>query len=147
MLDNRYDVKAASDLTAFEFDSVGPKGTIRKVVRYSEINLKGVFNLGFGDKDPVTGFISDLTITNNNDSKKVLATVAATLYAFTDFYPDVTIIATGSTEARTRLYRMGISNNLESIKKDFVILGLTEGQEWEFFQKNVIYGAFLVKRK
>jgi hypothetical protein len=107
MLDNRYDVKAASDLTAFEFDSVGPKGTIRKVVRYSEINLKGVFNLGFGDKDPVTGFISDLTITNNNDSKKVLATVAATLYFFTDFYPDVTIIATGSTEARPRLYIMG----------------------------------------
>jgi len=76
-----------------------------------------------------------------------LATAAATLYFFTDFYPDVTIIATGSTEAWTRLYRMGISNNLESIQKDFVILGLTEGHKWEFFQKNVIYGAFLVKRK
>lgn len=147
MLHERYSVKAATDFTSFEFDSIGPKGTVGKVVRYTEINLKGFYNLGFGDKDHVTGFISDLSVTNNNDSKKILATVAATLYVFTDFYPNSTIIATGSTQARTRLYRMGISNNLSEIEQDFIVLGLTEKQEWEKFRKNVIYGAFLVRRK
>lgn len=131
MLDDRYDVKTAPDLTSFEFDSVGPKGTVSKVVRYVEINLHGFYNLGFGDKDEMTGFVSDLTVTNNNDSQKVLATVAATLYAFTEAYPDATVIATGSTEARTRLYRMGIVNNLETIEQDFEVLGLTAANAWE----------------
>jgi len=146
MIDDRYDVRTSPDVEAFEFDSIGPRGTVRKVVRYTEINIKNFYNLGFGDKDPLTGFISDLSVTNNNDSKKVLATVAATLYAFTDSHPRATIIATGSTEARTRLYRIGISNNLTAIEQDFIILGLTE-TDWEAFRKNVTYGAFLVRRK
>lgn len=147
MLNERYSIKTAADFTLFEFDSIGPKGTVQKVVRYTEINLKGFYNLGFGDKDPFTGFVSDLSVTNNNDSKKVLATVAATLYAFTDFYQGATVIAAGSTQVRTRLYQMGISNNLAEIERDFTVLGLTEKQEWKSFQKNITYGAFLVRRK
>ncbi|MEI9959185.1 MAG: hypothetical protein WDM90_23380, partial [Ferruginibacter sp.] len=146
MLTNYYNVDTSPDFLTFEFVSVGQKGSVTKVVRYSEINVKGFYNLGFGDKDPITGFLSDLTVTNNGDSHKVLATVAATLYAFTDNYPNVTVIATGSTQARTRLYRMGITNNLKAIEKDFVILGLTE-TDWEPFRKNITYGAFLVRRK
>ena len=78
--------------------------------------------------------------------RKWITTVAATLYAFTDTYPEATVIATGSTQARTRLYRMGISNNIKAIEKDFIILGLVENN-WEIFQKNITYGAFLVRRK
>ena len=147
MLDQRYNVKTAPDVESFEFDSVGPRGTVRKVVRYSEINLRNFYNLGFGDKDELTEFISDLAVTNNNDSKKVLATVAATLYAFTDTHPGAIIIATGSTEARTRLYRMGITNHLKEIEQDFEILGLGADTMWEPFRKNITYGAFLVRRK
>jgi len=146
MIDDRYDVRTSPDIETFEFDSIGSRGVIRKVVRYTEINIKNFYNLGFGDKDPLTGFISDLSVTNNNDSNKVLATVAATLYAFTDNHPGVTIIATGSTEARTRLYRIGISYNLTAIEQDFIILGLTQ-TDCEPFRKNVTYGAFLVRRK
>ncbi len=147
MLEERYDVKTAPDVTSFEFNSIGPRGTVRKVVRYFEINIRNFYNLGFGDRDELTGFVSDLAVTNNNDSQKVLATVAATLYAFTDTHPGATIIATGSTEARTRLYRMGITNHLDEIEQDFEILGLTTNTEWEPFRKNVSYGAFLVRRK
>jgi len=146
MLDNHYKVNTSSDFQTFEFISVGPKGDITKVVRYSEINVKGYYNLGFGDKDHVTGYLSDLSVTNNGDSNRVLATVAATLYAFTDYHPDATVIATGSTQARTRLYRMGITNNIKAIEKDFIVLGLTD-KNWENFQKNITYGAFLVRRK
>jgi hypothetical protein len=146
MLDNYYEVEASPDFQTFEFVSEGQKGNVTKAVRYSEINIKGFYNLGFGDKDPITGFVSDLTATNNGDSQKVLATVAATLYIFTDKHPNAIVIATGSTQSRTRLYRMGITNNLKEIQKDFNILGLTE-KDWEPFRKDITYGAFLVSRK
>ncbi|MDQ6890418.1 MAG: hypothetical protein M3Z56_09115 [Bacteroidota bacterium] len=96
---DRYPLESSSDWIGFEFKSIGSKGIITKVVRYREINVKGYYNLGFGDKDPQTGYISDLIVTNNNDSKKVLATVPRTLYIFTDHYPDAVVIATGSTES------------------------------------------------
>ena len=147
MQEDRYRVETSFDLTTFEFVSEGPKGRIEKVVVYSEINLKDVYNLAFGDKDPISGFLNDLTVTNNGDSQKVLATVAATLYAFTEERTKATIVATGSTAARTRLYRMGITNNLESIKDDFEVFGLTANKKWEAFRKNITYGAFLVRRK
>ncbi len=73
--------------------------------------------------------------------------MVATLYVFTDKYAGATFIATGSTEARTRLYRMGIANNLLAIEKDFIIFGLTDKKSWESFSKNKQYGAFLVRRK
>ena len=147
MQEDRYKVETSFDLQTFEFTSEGSRGKIEKIVVYSEINLKDVYNLAFGDKDPLTGFLNDLTVTNNGDSQKVLATVAATLYAFTNEKPQASILATGSTAARTRLYRMGITNNLENIQQDFFIYGLTEKKNWESFRRNITYGAFLVQRK
>jgi hypothetical protein len=141
----RYELKAEKSLMVFEFVSVGPKGQIKKLIQYSETNLKDFYNLGFGDKDELTGEIDDKVITNNGDSQKVLATVAATVYAFTDKYPDSWIYATGSNNIRTRLYRMGITNNLLEIQKDFDVYGLKENQ-WEKFEKGISYDAFLVKR-
>lgn len=130
----------------FEFTSQGPKGQIPKLVKYSETNLKDMYNLALGDKDIKTGQINDTIISNNGDSDMFLATVVSTVYAFTDKYPDVWIFATGSTKARTRLYRMGITKYVTEIKKDFQIFGLRDDQ-WEKFEKEVDYEAFLVRRK
>lgn len=108
--------------------------------------MKGLFNLAFGDKDEHTGEINDTVISNNNDSEKVLATVVATLYAFTDKHPDAYVLATGRTKSRTRLYRMGITKYFDEIKKDYNIYGL-RNEEWENFEKEIEYEAFLAKRK
>lgn len=146
MIDERYIVEFGADFRVFEFTSEGPKGEIRKIIQYTEINIKNYFNLGFGDKNHKTNEIDDLVVTNNNDSQKVLATVAATLFEFTDHYPGANVIAIGSTLARTRLYRIGITNNLEAIENDFEISGL-KGDVWNKFTKGVEYDAFLVKRR
>lgn len=143
---DRYPLKAEQTLMVFEFTSEGPKGNVTKIVQYSETNLKGFYNLGFGDKDEKSGEIMDDIITNNSDSQKVLATVASTAYAFTDKYADSWIYATGLTKARTRLYRMGITNNLIAIQKDFYVYGLKDSK-WQKFKKDLEYEAFLVKRK
>lgn len=146
MLDDHYKTVASEAFRTFVFVSEGPKGKVTKVVRYTEINIKDFYNLGFGDQDPVTGYVSDKIRTDNKDSQKVLATVVSTLYVFMQAYPEATVIATGSTVGRTRLYRIGITNNLEHIQRDFIVLGLTK-EGWEDFRKGKEYGAFLVQRK
>ncbi|MDR3696417.1 DUF6934 family protein [Mucilaginibacter sp.] len=118
----RYQLKAEDSLMVFDFVSDGPKGRIPKIVKFSETNLKDLYNLAFGDKDIETGEINDLSISNNGDSEKILATVVAAVYAFTDYYPDSFVYATGSTKSRTRLYRMGITKYLKEITKDFYVL-------------------------
>ena len=65
---DRYQLKAESSLMVFEFISEGPNGKVTKIIQYSETNLKGFYNLGFGDKDHFTGEIKDNVITNNDDS-------------------------------------------------------------------------------
>ena len=75
--------------------------------KQGSLSGKDLFNIGFGDKNLETGDIDDKVVSNNGDSDKVLATVV--VYTFTDLNPETLIYATGSTKARTRLYRMGIS--------------------------------------
>ncbi len=142
----KYTLVSSDKMTTFEFVSEGNNGKIHKIVQYQPTNLKDVYNLAFGDKNTQTGEVSDEVISNNGDSEKVLATVVATIYAFTDKYPEVWMYATGSTKARTRLYRMGISKFFEEAKNDFDIFGeLTD--DWEEFKLNIEYEGFLVKRK
>ena len=142
----KYPLASSDKLQTFEFISEGRKGLIYKLVQYKQTNLKDIFNLAFGDKDHTTGEIDDTVISNNGDSERVLATVVATIYAFTDKYPDAWIYATGSTKARTRLYRMGITKYFPEVKVDFEILG-EKNDDWETFRKNIEYDGFLIRRK
>jgi ribonucleotide monophosphatase NagD (HAD superfamily) len=117
------------------------------MVEYTETATAGVYNLAFGDYDELTKSINDLSVTNNGDSLKVLATVASTIYAFFNKYPEAYIVASGSTNVRTRLYRMGITNNLAEIKVDFVVYGFTEKGTWDEFEIGEDYEAFLITKK
>jgi hypothetical protein len=146
MITDEYALRIDDDHKRFKFISEGPKGFILKGIQYEETAIPGVYNLGFGDLNELTDEIDDLVVTNNGDSQKVLATVARTLFFFTDHYPDTFIYATGSTLGRTRLYRIGITNNLLLIEKDFYVLGI-KGDDVLLFEKNGTYDGFLVKRK
>ena len=143
---DKYALKAESNLSVFEFISEGPKGTIRKFIQFQETNKPGLFNLAFGDKNNETGEIDDLAISNNSDSEKVLATVIAALYAFLDKYPDAFVYATGSTRARTRLYRMGITRFYEEMAEDFYLFGQI-GDDFYEFEVGKEYKGFLAQRK
>lgn len=141
----RYTYLTNENFLDYEFGSTGPKGSIKKVVRFMQIS-DNVFNLGFGDLDETTGEISDIAVTNNNDSRKVLATVAATIHDFILQYPDAWIIAKGSTLSRTRLYRMGITNHWAEISVEFEVFGLKDDL-WEPFEMRRDYQAFLIRHK
>ncbi|MFY0673898.1 MAG: hypothetical protein JXQ87_10855 [Bacteroidia bacterium] len=143
---DKYEIKSGEKLEVFEFVSVGTRGRITKMIQYSSTNYKDLYNLGFGDKNLETGEIDDLAISNNGDSEKVLATVVATIYAFTDKHPEAMVYATGSTKSRTRLYRMGISKYIDDVKTDFDIFGETESG-WEDFEIDTEYLGFLIRKK
>lgn len=143
---DRYELKAGRNLTTFEFLSEGPKGKITKLIQFQQMNLPNLYNLAFGDLISLTGKIDDKVVTDNGDSEKVLATVVAAVYAFTGQYQNVWVYATGSTAARTRLYRIGINKYFEAADEDFDIMGELQS-EWQWYEKGKDYQAFAVHRK
>jgi hypothetical protein len=143
---DRYELRAKRGYKIFEFTSKGPKGNITKRVRFDPIHIKNFHNLALSDVNTNTGYTNDKAISNNGDTKKVLATVAMAVYRFLDKYPDFWVYAKGNDKARTRLYRMAISNNSNMIPGYFEILGLTNNR-WLDFEKGIDYKAFLLHRK
>ncbi|MEO6230633.1 MAG: hypothetical protein ABJB11_01260 [Ferruginibacter sp.] len=143
---DKYQLKAGLNLTTFEFLSEGRKGKIIKLIQFQQMNLPNLYNLAFGDLNPLTGKLDDKIITDNGDSEKVLATVVAAIYAFAGRYPSAWIYATGSTAARTRLYKMGINKYFDIVCEDFDIMG-EQQSEWEWYERGKDYQAFAVHRK
>lgn len=140
-----YPYKIGDDFRSYEFISVGPNGNIKKRVHFSWF-APNVYNLGFGDLDFITGEIDDMAITNNNDSKKVLITVARIVHDFIVTHKEISIIAIGNSSSRNRLYRIGITVNWDAINTEFDILGFSNGT-WERFEKQKNYDGFLIRQK
>ena len=132
----------------YKFRSDGCNGHIMKIIQYTCIQAdpEPVYNLAFGDMNIITGAIDDFSVSNNGDRDKILATVAATVIAFTDHYPGALVFAQGSTAARTRLYRMSITKHYKEISAYFNIFGFIDNR-WETFKPDSPYRAFLANRK
>ncbi|MBO9565678.1 MAG: hypothetical protein J7621_23080 [Niastella sp.] len=145
----RYDYKANKSFLDYEFYSEGPKGVIKKIVRFTLVTVPSFsyYNLGFGDWNEEQGKIDDFVISNNLDAERVLATVAATVMDFTANYPDATVYAEGSCPARTRRYQMGINKYWTEVNIFFDVYGLVENQGFIPFKQGCNYKAFVVKRK
>ncbi|SIS92468.1 hypothetical protein SAMN05421788_102120 [Filimonas lacunae] len=79
--------------------------------------------------------MNDMVITNNSDTEKVLATVAAIVVDFTSRFPDTLIYAEGSSPSRTRKYRMGITRLWNEIVPHFEIFGIKDDDTLEPYKK------------
>lgn len=147
---NQYEVydfpKVSSNVFIYEFTSIGSKGIIVKVVQFQQTANRNIYNLAFGNREE-NGSIDDLATTNNNDRNKVLATVAAIVLQFTLHHPGCYIFFSGSTKARTRLYRIAISLNHHELSKTLNIWGLHEEIGLELFNSKHTYTGFLIKHK
>ena len=140
-------LNTSPDNTVFSFVSTGPNGDFVIEVQFTPINGTILFNLGFGVKSE-NGEIDDIIAINNGDRDKILATVAGFVKDFGQTYPYTVIFFSGSTLARTRLYRRAISINYNQLKNDFEILGLPFGSSFEAenFSPTGNYEAFLIRR-
>jgi hypothetical protein len=144
----QYSIISDSSFLSYKFESVGPKGFIKKYVFYRKIHFMNdsTYNLSFGDWDEIRGGIDDRVISNNNDTTKILFTIYQTSLLFTNHFPNANVLIVGSTNSRTRLYQMAIGRNFIEIEKNFDIQGFRNGV-WEFFRHGINFNAFLAKKK
>jgi hypothetical protein len=87
---DRYIFNISPDHFEYEFYSQGPKGKIKKLVRFDPFETddgQQLINLAFGDWNEHTHCIDDAIATNNEDAGKVLATVAFIVLDFTNRFP------------------------------------------------------------
>ncbi|HFA51617.1 MAG TPA: hypothetical protein ENJ95_21600 [Bacteroidetes bacterium] len=121
-----YPIKTEDELV-FSFVSEGPRGRIKKVVKYQEFS-PGYFNLAFGDQVQNGGStaIDDKASSDNGDMKKVLATVISTLELFFEKRPECAVLFKGSTPGRTLLYHRIIKNYRHLFGEALYIYGGTE---------------------
>ncbi|WP_254070753.1 hypothetical protein [Pedobacter sp. L105] len=130
-----YSCFSDNNFYTYEFFNEGPKGRIKKVIRYTKIgNNPVIYNLGFGDEDNITGKIDDEAISNNNDRSIVLATVADTINDFINRHPIDFLFAKGNSPVKTRLYQIYISSMIDEIKRDFKLYGF-RNRNWSKFTK------------
>ena len=142
-----YPYEVSLDYKEYEFFSEGPKGRIKKRVIYEKISDNPqIYNLAFGDVDPVSDMIRDRSTSNNNDRDLVLATVAHTVGDFVKRYAQPLIYIEGSTKSRTRLYQISLNKIVDEVQPLYTIYGY-RANAWEAFRKSVNYEAFVVQQK
>lgn len=139
-----YDIEYSIAHKAYLFVSEGKHGSVNKMVKFQSIR-NNMYNLGFGDWKEEDLDFDDLAVTDNGDMEMVLSTVIKITVQFLSINRDVSVYVTGSTAARTRLYRIIISNNYDIISKEYSVWGYRQG-DWFPFKKNVNYEAFLISK-
>lgn len=146
-----YELTTNTERFIYKFTSESEFKSIIKLIIFSPIKGKeGYFNLGFGKKKGLKDgdiSIDDLTVSNNGDMRKILATIFRATLQFTEVYKESKIFFAGSTEARTRLYRMAITTNYVELSSYFYIRGLTTDKVFVPFEKNQPYEGFLIEAR
>ncbi len=144
MNENPYPFTLSRTEYRYEFVSISPKKQVRKVVLLSQTEEIDIFNLALLDMLE-DGETSDLTETNNEDLKTVLATVIKIIDDFLTKKPACYIVFRGSEERRQRLYRIVISRELTEINKFFEVFGGI-GKTIHLFEPNKPFDYFLIRK-
>ncbi|MEZ0484508.1 DUF6934 family protein [Fibrella aquatica] len=139
-----YQFTSSVEALRYEFISVG-KQSIPKVVIFTMTELPGIYSLTLANLLP-DGSLDDMTINDNGDMETILATVLQCMNTFLDQNPEAIIAFSGSSMARTRLYRIAIARELEEATSRFNIWGLTQ-EAVEPFTPNKAYEGFLISLK
>ncbi len=141
-----YPINKGNEEFTYEFESIGKKGIIRKIVRFVRVRELDYFQFGFGDLDEKTGKIDDIIVSNNGDTALILATLGKIIEQFTAQFPTSWIHAKGNTATRNRFYCLILSKNLALIEEKYQLFGLYKGV-LKPYEPNKPYTAFLLKRK
>lgn len=142
---NNYTLHSQNEGFTFYFVSNGIKGDVLKVVSYKLIS-DDLYNLGFGDFDFESGTVSDTSITDNGDLRKVISTVIQTIHHFFDQNPSKQIYIEGSTILRTQFYHRIIDRYFDDFGTKYQILGF-KGKQYELFNKLSEYEHFVIRIK
>ncbi|NIG54817.1 hypothetical protein [Chitinophaga sp. Cy-1792] len=148
-------VKLRDESKLYTFVSSGPEEIV-KAVEYTYTQHLGkypVYNLGFGDYDPLTDSIIDRVISNNGDVYTVFYTVLNTVLHFFDENPNAIMSVEGSDsgkafseecrklcrkkctdicknmDRRIRTYRWFVDKNIDELNKSYTFYGGWRGKK------------------
>lgn len=145
-----YPVTRIENKFIFLFQSRNPFGEnpVIKVISYALYYKDGdmYYNLGFGDLDPESHEVSDTTVSNNGDMRKILATVVSTLKTFFKEKPHETVLINGSDRIRRAYYHKLIVDYWNLIEELYLIKGRASGKI-ERFQKGKNYEFILISQR
>src|SRR5258708_4626424 len=108
------DFEIADDFSLFEFISSGKQGNIKKRVSFEETEFSNVYNLSLLNIGK-NGETDDMTVSNNGDRDKILATIFRAANLYTLRYPQRWVYIAANTGGKMRLYRMAISLNFHEL--------------------------------
>ncbi|MEO6282113.1 MAG: hypothetical protein ABIN80_29555 [Dyadobacter sp.] len=124
MNESSYEFTVLKEAHRFDFVSKGPINIVKSIV-YFKTTDPYLVTLSMGNPLP-NGVLDVLTINDNGDRNKILATVIRSIGVFLNIHPDHTVMFSGSTPARTRLYKMVISKELHQLQNSYLVQGITE---------------------
>lgn len=114
--------------------ALAKKKSIKKLIQFRLVNSSlSIYNLALVDILP-DGDVSDLSISNNQDMPKVLATVFQAIDYFFEKHSTAKVLIQGSTKSRTRLYQIAISKYLAELEHKYSIWGFID-DHFEYFTK------------
>ena len=141
-----YPFKRIDDRLTFSFESISQEKTVQKLVEFRLFDDSNeLYNLALMDL-LTDGTVSDLTVSNNRDMPKVLATVFQSIRLFFQTKPNAKILIQGSTASRTRLYQIAIVKYYNELEPIYNIWGLTE-DDILIFKLGYNFEGFIVSLK
>jgi hypothetical protein len=132
----------------FMFSSIGQK-IIVKAVQYTYIHRfedRNVYNLGFGDYDPSSLYVTDQTTSNNGDQYKVFRTVLSTVPIFFEYFPYAIISVQGSdsgTQFAENCKKTCMRNCMSACRKANQRIGLYRNYVEKHYDGLTLYYWFL----
>ncbi|MFN3849067.1 MAG: DUF6934 family protein [Spirosomataceae bacterium] len=142
-----YQIESSLDGLYHIFESENEGRVIKKLVAYvKDEQLENRYHLIFGDLDD-SNSLDVFAVSNNNDMVMVLSTVIKTLFEFFDKNPNSSVIFTGSTDARTRLYRAVIGKLFNKVSEYYSVKGVNTDGSIEEFDKSKQYQGYLISSK
>lgn len=141
----RYNIIKCNQKYLYSFISKGINGNYYLYAKLEPSYIKNIYQLEFGPFKESTITIDTSFTLNNNDTDKIIGTVAYIIYLFLKENPNGIVRFSGSTASRSRLFSMWIIKNWEELQNFFIIYGCTFMNKWERFKTNNRYGAILMK--
>jgi hypothetical protein len=137
-----YEFIYAEALMEFHFESIGPKGTIRKIVKFT-FHGKNLCNLAFGDQ--IEGGFDDEVISDNGDMRKIIQTVVNITLFFSHLHPDCRIMIHPVDRKRKLLYNRIFQVFETAILQFYEVEGfLVQEKKREPFNGKKWYDAFVL---
>lgn len=136
-----------SQKVQFEFTSIGSKGRIEKVIEFNRLDINR-WNLGFGDvKD---NDWTDNVVSNNDDWRLVLQTVANAIHLFFDNFPDDEILIVPLDHQRKLLYNRIFQQKWHEIDSIFRVKAVAATEtipKFENYTPSKLFNYFVISRK